>query len=239
MDNTCRTTVISNINGEEGCTGRGNIAPVTINLPRIALLTKNQEDFFKLLDKRLDQARDNLLYRYDILKSLKVKDLPFVAGQRLLKGSEGLSMEDSIEPILKQGTWGIGFIGIAEVCKILYGETHGTNEMSQILAEKIVKHIREYTDKLKKEIKLNWACYASPAEGVCNRFCKADKKKFGIIEGVTDKGFYTNSFHVPVECEISIANKVKIESPFHSMCNGGHISYIELDDTKRKDFKCS
>lgn len=147
-----------------------------------------------------------------------------------MKGSENLGPNDSIEPVLKQGTWGIGFIGVAEVCQILLGKHHGDSSVSEILANDIVRHIRKYTDKLKEETHLNWACYATPAEGLCYRFMNLDRKKFGEIEGITDKGFYTNSFHVPVDCKISISKKVEIESMFHSMCNGGHISYLELDD---------
>ncbi|MFU0800599.1 MAG: anaerobic ribonucleoside triphosphate reductase [Xylanivirga thermophila] len=227
----CRTYIMSNCNGDPGVKGRGNIAPTTINLPRLGILAKKDVDkFFELLDDRLELAKESLLNRYEVLKNLRVKDLPFVAGQGLMKGSEGLSEDDSIEPILKQGTWAIGFIGLAETLTALTGHHHGESEEAQELGIKIIKHIREYTDKTTKETHLNWSCYATPAEGLSGKFIKQDKKVFGEIEGVTDKDYYTNSFHVPVYYNISIKKKINIEAPYHALCNGGHITYIELDD---------
>ncbi|WP_244834259.1 anaerobic ribonucleoside triphosphate reductase [Clostridium sp. BJN0001] len=227
----CRTYIMSNINGEPGCEGRGNIAPSTINLPRIGLQAgKDLDKFFDILDKRLELAKDSLLDRYDVLKHLRVKDLPFVAGQGLMKGSEGLKPDDSIEPILKQGTWGVGFIGLAETLVALTGKHHGEDKVSRELGLKIIGHIREYCDKLTKELKLNWSCYATPAEGLSGKFIKQDQKVFGKIDGVTDKEYYTNSFHIPVGFPISIKDKIDIEAPYHKICNGGHISYLEVDD---------
>lgn len=227
----CRTYIMSNVNGEPGVKGRGNIAPVTINLPRIAILSKGDRDkFFELLEKRLELCRESLMHRYDVLKHLKVKDLPFVAGQKLMKGAENLSSEDSIEPILKQGTWAIGFIGLAEALTSLTGHHHGEDEGSRDLGIKIISFIRDYTDKLTKETSLNWSTYATPAEGLSGKFILQDKNLFGEIKGVTDKNYYTNSFHVPVGYPISIKDKIDIEAPYHKLCNGGHITYIELDD---------
>lgn len=227
----CRTYLMKNVNGEPGCKGRGNIAPVTINLPRIGLQSKgNIEEFFDILDKRLELAKESLLHRYSVLKKLRVKDLPFVAGQGLLKGSEGLSQEDSIEPILKQGTWGIGFIGLAETLVALTGHHHGESAEARELGVKIVTYIRSFIDRTTEETKLNWSCYATPAEGLSGKFIKQDKKIFGIIQGVTDKYYYTNSFHIPVKYPISIKDKIDIEAPYHKLCNAGHISYIEVDD---------
>lgn len=232
----CRTRVQSNINGEPEVKGRGNIAPATINLPRIGLIAKGDIDkFFGLLDNRLDMAKEALLHRYEILKKLRIKDLPFVAGQNLMKGSENLKPEDSIEPILKQGTWGIGFIGLSETLKALIGEHHGESERARKLGLEIITYIRKFTDKITEETKLNWSCYATPAEGLSGKFIIQDKKVFGEIEGITDKDYYTNSFHVPVGYPISIKEKIDIEAPYHSICNGGHISYIELDDYPTDD----
>lgn len=228
----CRTYLMKNINGEPGCKGRGNIAPTTINLPRIGLQAKGDIDkFFEILDSRLELSKDSLLHRYDVLKNLKVKDLPFVAGQNLMKGSENLGLDDSIEPILKQGTWGIGFIGLAETLVALTGKHHGEDVEARELGVKIVEHMRQYTDKITEEYKLNWSCYATPAEGLSGKFIKQDQKIFGEIKGVTDKEYYTNSFHVPVAYPISIKDKIDIEAPYHKLCNGGHISYIEVDDS--------
>lgn len=174
-------------------------------------------------------SRKSLLHRYDVLKKLKVKDLPFVAGQGLMLGSEGLQPNDSIEPILKNGTWGIGFIGLAETLTCLTGTHHGQSSEARQLGLDIVAYIRSFCDEYKLKDKLNWSCYATPAEGLSGKFINVDKKEFGIIEGVTDKDYYTNSFHIPVGFNISIIDKINIESPYHKLCNGGHISYIEVD----------
>ena len=228
----CRTYLMKNVNGEPGCKGRGNIAPITINLPRIGIeANKDINKFFEILQNRLTLAKEALLHRYSILKKLKVKDLPFVAGQGLMRGSEDLMPDDSIEPILKQGTWAIGFIGLAETLYALIGSHNGETDEARNLGLKIIKFIREYTDKLVEETQLNWSCYATPAEGLSGKFIKKDKKIYGIIKGVTDKEYYTNSFHIPVNYNISIKDKIDIEAPYHKLCNARHISYIELDDS--------
>jgi ribonucleoside-triphosphate reductase len=227
----CRTYLMKNVNGEPGCKGRGNIAPVTINLPRIGIQAKGDIDlFFELFDSRIQLAQKSLMHRYDILKRLRVRDLPFVAGQHLMKGSEGLSQDDSIEPILKQGTWGIGFIGLAETLVALTGKHHGEDDVSRDLGMRIISFLRNRLDKLVDETKLNWSAYATPAEGLSGKFIKQDQKLFGKIKGVTDKEYYTNSFHIPVGYNISIKDKIDIEAPYHKLCNAGHISYIEVDD---------
>lgn len=226
----CRTYIMGNVNGEDGPAGRGNIAPTTINLPRVGILAKgNEAKFFELLDDRLAVARESLHHRYGILKKLKVKDLPFVAGQGLMRGSEGLKENDSIEPILKQGTYSIGFIGLAETVAALTGKHHGQSEEARELGVKIISHIREACDRFKDIDKMNWSCYATPAEGLSGKFIAQDKKVFGEIKGVTDKEYYTNSYHVPVSHKISIKDKINIESVYHKLCNAGHITYIELD----------
>ena len=158
----CRTYLMKNVNGEPGCKGRGNIAPITINLPRIGIeANKDINKFFEILQNRLTLAKEALLHRYSILKKLKVKDLPFVAGQGLMRGSEDLMPDDSIEPILKQGTWAIGFIGLAETLYALIGSHNGETDEARNLGLKIIKFIREYTDKLVEETQLNWICYAT------------------------------------------------------------------------------
>lgn len=226
----CRTYICSNINGPEGPSKRGNIAPTTINLPRIGILAKKDiNHFFTLLEARLELAKESLVHRYNVLKKLKVKDLPFVAGQKLLLGSENLTDNDTIEPILKNGTWSIGFIGLAETLSALTGKHHGEDETSRELGYRIVQYIRDFADKTTKETGLNWSCYATPAEGLSGKFILQDQARFGIIPGVTDKDYYTNSYHVPVGYPISIKDKIQVEAPFHKMCNAGHISYIEVD----------
>lgn len=239
----CRTYLCSNVNGPEGPDARGNNACTTINLPRLGIetiLTLGKEAvgteqaislFFESFDKVINAAKDSLLHRFETLKKLKVKDLPFAAGQGLMLGSEGLDPNDSIEPILLNGTWGIGFIGLAETLKVLTGYHHGESETSRQLGFKIIQHLRAMTDKFTQELHLNFGCYATPAEGLSDNFTKQDIARFGQIEWVTSKGFYTNSYHVPVDYTISIKNKLEIEAPYHALCNSGHISYIELDGT--------
>lgn len=232
----CRTYVCSNVNGEPGTKGRGNIAPTTINLPRLGIIAKGDLDiFFKLLGEKLNLASDSLMHRYNVLRNLKVKDLPFVSGQGLMKGSEGLSQDDSIEPILKQGTWAIGFIGLSETLVALTGKHQGETTEARDLGIKIVSYIRNFTDKLIENTHLNWSTYATPAEGLSGKFIVQDEKRFGKIKGVTDKEYYTNSFHVPVGFPISIKDKIDIEAPYHKLCNAGHISYIELDGYPDED----
>lgn len=238
----CRTALMDNINGEPGTEGRGNICPVTMNLPRLALKCKEIADpekridqFFELLDECINDTKDCLLHRYEKLCQLKVKDLPFIIGQGFWVNSEGLKPEDSIEPAIKNGTLGIGFIGLAETLICLIGKHHGESEEAQKLAYTIVSYIRSKCDSFKYEYKMNFSCYATPAEGISGKLIKLDKKDFGEIKGVTDKGYYTNSFHVPVYYPISIEKKLEIEAPFHAMCNGGHISYVELDNYPTAD----
>ena len=227
----CRTRVADNINGEETPIGRGNIAPVTMNLVRMAIKAGkgNIDKFFEILDYMLVESEKNLLYRYDVLKKLKVSDLPFNAGQHLMVGSEGLNNNDNIEPLLKQGSWAIGFLGLAECLTMLTGSHHGESKESLELGLRIVERIRKYCDDAKVRNQLNFSCYATPSEGLSGRFPIIDRAKYGIIEGVTDKDYYTNSCHIPVGFNISMKEKMEIEALFQPMCNGGHIAYIELD----------
>ncbi|MGL4344403.1 MAG: anaerobic ribonucleoside-triphosphate reductase [Cellulosilyticaceae bacterium] len=226
----CRTYICSNVNGPEGPNRRGNNAPTTINLPRLGILAGGDLDrFWKLLDERLHNAKESLLHRYEVVRRLKVKDLPFVAGQGLMLGSEGLSPEDTIEPILKNGSWVIGFIGLAETLHALVGSHHGQSDEARELGYRIIKRMRNFTDQTTADTQMNWACYATPAEGLSGKFIAQDRARFGMITGVTDKEYYTNSFHIPVGFPISIIDKIQIEAPFHKLCNAGHISYIEVD----------
>lgn len=226
----CRTRTIANRNGAEVSAGRGNIAPVTINLPRVALRAGagNIEGFYQELDKILDLSKEQLLHRFETIANLRVKDLPFLMGQNIYMGSENLNDDDKITEAIKNGTLGIGFIGLAETLMALTGKHHGEDKKSLELGLDIVNYIRNYCDKLGEEYSLNFVCYATPAEGTAGRYIKKDKDKFGLVPGITDREFYTNSYHVPVEYEISMFDKIEIEGKFHSLCNGGHISYIEL-----------
>ena len=226
----CRTYIMSNINGEPGVEGRGNNAPATINLVRCAILAKGDiNKFFEIFDQRINDAMEINEHRHETLKKLKVKDLPFVAGQKIMLGSENLQPDDSIEPIMKNGSWGIGYIGLAETLTALIGKHHGESAQAQELGLKIVTHLRERCNEFTKAKKMNVSCYATPAEGLSGKFVAIDKRIFGVIKGVTDKNYYTNSYHIPVGFHISIADKIKIEAPYHKLSNGGHISYIEFD----------
>lgn len=236
----CRTRVASNINGEETSEARGNIAFCTINLPRLAIkasrgLDKEKDQkiirqrFFESLDKLLDKAERQLLNRYEyICNNLKVKDMPFAMGEHLYMGSEGLKDEDSIEPAVKNGTLSVGFIGLAECLTALTGHHHGESEESNKLGLQIVKHMRDATDKKTQETHLNFSLFATPAEGLSGKFTEKDRKKFGVIKGVTDREYYTNSSHVPVYCHINHYKKITIEGAYHKYENAGHICYVEF-----------
>ncbi len=225
----CRTRVISNINGLEQTDGRGNLSFTTVNLPRIALKAKGNIDiFFKLLDEILNLTARQLFHRYNIQAKLKVKDMPFLMGQKLYLGSENLKVDSYIQNAIKNGSLSIGFIGLAETLIGLEGKHHGEDEDAHKLGQKILSYMRKKTDEYTNYYKLNYTLLATPAEGLAGRFVKIDKEKFGIIDKITDKDYYTNSFHIPVKYNISAFEKIKIEGAFHKYTNAGHISYVEL-----------
>jgi len=225
----CRTRTIGNRHGLEISAGRGNIAPVTINLPRVALkVSGNIEAFFEELDNILKLCTKQLLHRFETIGKLRVKDLPFLMGQKLYMGSENLKDCDYIRDAIKNGTLAMGFIGLAETLIVLTGKHHGESEDSQGLGLQIVGYIKDYCDRMSEEMDLNFACYATPAEGTSGRFIPKDRELYGSISHVTDKEYYTNSFHVPVDYNISMFEKMRIEGQYHKLCNAGHISYIEL-----------
>ncbi|MBR1443140.1 MAG: anaerobic ribonucleoside triphosphate reductase [Firmicutes bacterium] len=228
----CRTRVIGNTHDKnnEITYGRGNLSFTSINLPRIALRADGDIDwFFGELDNKIDLVIDQLLARFKIQCSKKVKNFPFLMGQGVWIGSEKLGYEDTIEEVLKHGTLSIGFIGLAECLKALIGKHHGESEEARKLGYKIIKHMRKRVDDEAAKTQLNFSLLATPAEGLSGRFVKMDKKLFGEIDGVTDREYYTNSFHVPVYYPISALEKIRIEAPYHELTNAGHISYVELD----------
>lgn len=229
----CRSRVIGNRHGEEKAAKRGNITPITLNLPKIALRTKNVEDFFKELDSLLELCRRQLLHRFNVIGSLKVKDLPFLMGQSLYMGSENLKENDEIREAIKNGSLAIGFIGLAETLLVLIGKHHGEDKEAWDLGYKIVERIKLATDRFSEENDLNFVAYATPAEGTSGRFIAKDRKEFGVIKGVTDKAYYTNSYHIPVNYNISIFDKIALEGPFHKLCAAGHISYVELPSSPK------
>ncbi len=228
----CRTRVIGNTYDKtrEITNGRGNLSFTTINLPRIALRSKGDiEWFFDELDRKMDLCVDQLLERFEIQCRKHVYNYPFLMGQGVWIDSEKLNYEDEVREVLKHGTLSIGFIGLAETLKALTGTHHGESKDADNLGHSIISFMRDRMDKESEKHKLNFSLLATPAEGLSGRFVKIDRNVFGSIEGITDREYYTNSFHVPVYYPISAVNKVKIEGPYHSLTNAGHITYVELD----------
>ena len=236
----CRTRVISDVTDKNNqiVTGRGNLSFTSINLPRIGIkhgiCLKEREKpdmkgFFEDLGNMMDLVKDQLLERFEIQCSKRVYNFPFLLGQGIWNDGEKLGPTDRIRKLLKHGSLSIGFIGLAETLKALIGEHHGESEEAEKLGLKIIKFMRERCDQYAEEYNLNFSCFATPAEGLAGRFVAMDKAIFGKIKGVTDREYYTNSFHVPVYYNISITDKIKKEAPFHALTNAGHISYIELD----------
>lgn len=232
----CRTRVMGNINGPEIATGRGNNSFTSINLPRLGIkhgiITNgefNEVGFFNELDELMEIVIQQLIERLQIQAKKKVKNFPFLMGQGVWIGSENLGWEDTLEEMVKQGTLTIGFIGLAECLKALIGEHHGESERAQQLGLKIVRHMREVCDEATEKYHLNFSLIATPAEGLSGRFTRIDKKVYGIIPGVTDRDYYTNSFHIPVYYHITAFKKIQKEAPYHEFTNGGHISYVEVD----------
>lgn len=228
----CRTRVIGNVYDPsmEIVNGRGNLSFTTINLPRIALrCNKDVNKFFNELDIKIDLVIDQLLERYEIQARKKVKNYPFLMGQGVWIDSDRLGWEDEVREVLKHGTLTTGFIGLAECLKVLIGKHHGESEEAQELGLKIIGHMRKRMDETSKKYQMNFTLIATPAEGLAGRFVKMDREIFGSIEGVTDREYYTNSFHVPVYYEISAFDKIRIEAPYHELTNAGHITYVEVD----------
>lgn len=225
----CRTRVIANVNGPAVTNGRGNNSFTTINLPRLGIKAQGDlTQFWQNLDIVVNIAVKQLLTRYDIQKNLKVKDFPFLMGQKLYLDSEDLKPSDTIEKAIKHGTLSMGFIGLAECLIALTGKHHGESQEAQALGLAIISYLRRRCDEATKKYKLNFTLLATPAEGLSGKFTDSDREKFGIIPRITDKEWYTNSFHVPVEYEISAMDKIAVEGPYHKYCNAGHISYVEL-----------
>lgn len=228
----CRTRVMANVyDKSKACTyGRGNLSFTSLNLPYMAITANGDIDkFFELLSTNTDLVIQQLLERFEIQARKKVKNFPFLMGQGVWIDSDKLKPNDEVREVIKHGTLTMGFIGLAETLKVLTGYHHGESEKAQKLGLEIVGYMRKRMDEASKKYNLNFTLIASPAEGLSGRFIAIDKKRFGIIEGVTDREYYTNSFHVPVYYPIGAFDKIKIEAPYHQLCNGGHISYVELD----------
>ena len=240
----CRTRVIGNVvDPNKAVTpGRGNLSFTSINLPRLGIkhgiVSNEKEDlkgFFDELEETMDMVRDQLLERFEVQCNKRIYNFPFLLEQGIWIDSEKLKPTDRLRRVLKHGTLSIGFIGLAECLKALIGSHHGESEEAQKLGLKIVGFMRKKCDEYAEKYNLNFTCLATPAEGLSGRFVNIDKAIYGKIKGVTDRDYYTNSFHIPVYYNISIVNKIKKEAPYHELTNAGHISYIELDGDTTKN----
>ena len=228
----CRTRVMANSYDptKEVVFGRGNLSFTSVNLPRIAIRSHGSvEWFFEDLDRKIDLIIGQLLERFEIQCKKKVRNYPFLMEQGVWIGSEKLGPDDEVREVLKHGTLTLGFIGLAECLKALIGKHHGESREAQNLGLEIVGYMRKRMDDASKKYGLNFSLIATPAEGLSGRFVRIDKKKFGVIPGVTDREYYTNSFHVPVYYDINAFEKIALEAPYHELTNGGHITYIEMD----------
>ena len=226
----CRTRVMGNVCGPEIAPGRGNLSFTSVNLPRLAIESGGHVNaFFFHLGAMLGRVRDQLLARYWVQSERTVRNFPFLMGEGVWLDSENLGPDDCVAGVLRHGTLSIGFIGLAETLKALTGKHHGENAEAQKLGLAIVGYIRKFCDQTSEEMGLNFTCLATPAESLSGRFAKLDKERYGEIEGVTDRDYYTNSFHIPVYFPISAARKIELEAPYHALTNAGHISYVEMD----------
>ena len=241
----CRTRVMGNVydRSREIAPGRGNLSFTSINLPRLAIEAGRQyknvrkhtepgtnvEFFFNNLDQMLNYALAQLLHRFEIQSKRLVRNAPFLMGEGVWIDSEKLGPDDEVGEVLKHGTLSIGFCGLAECLKELIGVHHGESEEAQKLGLRIIGRMRAFCDKKSEELGLNITCLATPAESLSGRLLRLDRAKYGIIEGVTDRDYYTNSFHVPVYYPISAYRKIELEAPYHALTNSGHISYVEMD----------
>jgi ribonucleoside-triphosphate reductase len=236
----CRTRTFSSIFPESDgrITSRGNLSFTTINLPAIAIKhgialrergTADMDGFYQELDEKIKLVAAQLYERFEIQAAKTPRNFPFLMGQGIWMGSKGLKPDTPLRDIIKHGSLSIGFIGLAETLVALVGEHHGESAKARVLGFQIVSHLRKRADELAARHQLNYTLLATPAEGIAGRFTAIDRNRFGLIEGVTDREYYTNSFHVPVYQNIGAFEKIEIEAPYHSLCNAGHITYIEMD----------
>ena len=234
----CRTRVFTDVNGRTQCNQRGNLSFTSINLPRIAIESGGDMGaFWPRLDEVMDLCIDQLLHRFEIQCRKRVFNYPFLMGQGVWLDSDKLKWDDEVREVLKHGTLSVGFIGLAETLVVLCGKHHGESEEAQKLGLEIVGYMREKMDRAAEATGLNFSLLATPAEGLSGRFVKMDRERYGVIEEVTDKEYYTNSFHIPVYYNISAFEKIELEAPYHALCNAGHITYVEMDGDPSKNLE--
>ena len=228
----CRTRVMGNVYDptRQIAYSRGNLSFTSINLPRLAIESQGDEKvFYEKLEEMLELVAQQLLDRFDIQANKHIYNYPFLMGQGIWLDSDHLTNKDDLREVLKHGTLSIGFIGLAETLKALYGKHHGEDADMQAKGLEIIKFMRDYCDNKSQTMKMNFTLLATPAEGLSGRFTRMDLKRYGKITGVNDREYYTNSFHIPVHYNISVYDKIRLEAPYHALCNAGHISYVELD----------
>ena len=251
----CRTRVFENLNGEKTSLGRGNLSFTTMNLPRIAIEAHREAErtagennreameqcarklFLQSVHRMAEFIGEQLYVRYQYQRTALARQFPFMMSNDVWKGGGRLNPNDEVGDVLKQGTLGIGFIGGHNSMVALYGEGHGHNRKAWDTLYEAVEEMNRVADKLKQKYGLNYSVLATPAEGLSGRFTRIDRKKYGIIPGVTDRDYYVNSFHVDVKEPISIVEKIKREAPFHALTHGGHITYVELDGEAQKNVR--
>lgn len=244
----CRTRVMSDVTDPDNETtgGRGNLSFTSINLPRIGIKhgiclgerdTADLDGFYQELSDTMELVRDQLLERFEIQCSKRSYNFPFLLEQGVWTDGDKLKPTDRLRKLLKHGSLTIGFIGLAETLKALIGKHHGESEEAQKLGLEIIGFMRQKTDEFAKKYNLNFTLIATPAEGLSGRFVSIDKAIYGKLKGITDRNYYTNSFHIPVYYNISIKNKILLEAPYHQLTNGGHITYIELDGDTTKNIE--
>jgi len=233
----CRTRVLADVTSPDNqiTPGRGNLSFTSINLPRLGIKhgsvsgELDMDAFYAELGELMDLVKDQLLERFEIQCSRHIYNFPFLLGQGVWIDSERLKPGDRLRKVLKHGTLTVGFIGLAECLKALIGKHHGESEEAQKLGLEIIGFMRNKTDEYAEKYNLNFSLIATPAEGLSGRFTNIDKAVYGKLKGITDRDYYTNSFHVPVYYNIAVAKKLELEGPYHGLTNGGHISYVELD----------
>ncbi|MBY9080000.1 anaerobic ribonucleoside triphosphate reductase [Paenibacillus sp. HN-1] len=240
----CRTRVLGDRFGRNRCSGKGNLSFNTLNLVRLGIrhgivtgrrLAADEQGFYTDLDHYMEIALEGLLHRFRIQIKQKAKASDFMMREGVWEGGEHLAPDDAVGDLLKHGSLSIGFIGLAECMKAMYGKHHAEDDDVYAKGFEIIRHMREFCDRKSEELDLNITLFATPAEGLSGKFTKIDRREYGAIAGVTDREYYTNSFHVPVYYQTGAANKIQLEARFHDLCNAGAISYVELDGNARSN----
>ncbi|GEM03144.1 ribonucleoside-triphosphate reductase [Halolactibacillus miurensis] len=231
----CRTRVMDNRHGDNNSIERGNLSFTSVNLVKLGLVATSLDDFYYRLDRVLDVVIKQLLERFEFQAKKQAQHFSFLYGQGVWKHSETLQATDEVREVLKQGTLSVGFIGLAEALVALTGEHHGQSTKADELGFQMISYMREKVEQASKQYDLNFSLIATPAEGLSGRFTKKDRATFGMIPGVTERDYYTNSFHVPVYYNTRAIDKINVEGKYHNLCNGGHISYIEVDGDVTKN----